>query len=52
MTYLCCCRDSTLPGAAALLISMNQPSASAAKQYLEDYVLTKWEVRGKRAAAE
>jgi hypothetical protein len=24
---------------------MNQPSASAAKQYLEDYVLTKWEVR-------
>ncbi|WIA29389.1 hypothetical protein OEZ86_011893 [Tetradesmus obliquus] len=40
--------DSTLPGAAALMISMSQPSASAAKQYLEDYVLTKWENSGNK----
>lgn len=41
--------DSTLPGTAALVISLGLPSASAAKQYLEDYVLTKWEVSIARA---
>jgi hypothetical protein len=38
--------DSTLPGAAAVFISMSTPGvADAAKQYLEGYVLQKWEVR-------
>jgi hypothetical protein len=38
--------DSTFPGVAALMVSMQQPSvAAAAKSYLEGYILPKWEVR-------
>lgn len=45
-----CCRydwDSTLPGAAAVLASMPTVSVStAARDWLETFVLAKWEVRG------
>lgn len=37
--------DSTMPGVAALVISLNLGVASAAQQYLEGYILQKWEVR-------
>lgn len=41
-------RDSVLPGAAALLLSINvSPDVTAtAKQYLSGYILRKWQVRG------
>lgn len=39
--------DSTLPGAAAVLASMPTLSVStAARDWLETFVLAKWEVRG------
>lgn len=38
--------DSTFPGVAALVISMNlTPLVDQARQYLEGYILTKWAVR-------
>jgi hypothetical protein len=37
--------DSVLPGAALLMTSMGL-QASAAKSYLENSLLAKWEVRG------
>lgn len=36
--------DSTMPGAAALAISLNLGVSAAAKEYLEGYILQKWEV--------
>lgn len=38
--------DSTAPGVAAVHVAMNTPGiAGAARAYLEDYILQKWEVR-------
>lgn len=46
----CCCKydwDSTLPGAAAVLASMPTLSVSAgARDWLETFVLAKWQVSG------
>lgn len=41
--------DSTFPGVAALVISMNlTPLVDQARQYLEGYILTKWAVSDRR----
>lgn len=37
------CRDSTLPGAAVLMLNLKRNEATA-KDYLEGTVLKKWEV--------
>lgn len=42
--------DSSLPGAAAVLAAMPTLSVStAARDWLEGFVLAKWEVRGPRS---
>lgn len=43
--------DSTLPGVAALVIGMNLGVSAAAKDYLEGYILQKWEVSPLHAPA-
>jgi hypothetical protein len=38
------CRDSVLPGAAAVLATLNTGVSAAARDWLESFVMGKWQV--------